>query len=250
MLKSRRLLLTRRKMLDFLDKLEAEGDNAVTLYLPSRWTAADIEDMLGKVPDKVALPQDIIELAARFETGSALFWGSSRKCLVLPPFPISEKSIATGFHLKPLYSMLNKDFTIALILVRLGAYAVGIFRGEELVTSKVGTGLVHGRHKKGGSSQRRFERHREKQIESFLSRVCIHVRERLEPDARSLNYITYGGAWTTILLLRKRCTFLCRFDDRTLPPLLDIPEPRQPVLEASIGQVWSSSVLEWYEDGD
>jgi hypothetical protein len=132
--------------------------------------------------------------------------------------------------------------------VRLGAYSIGILRGTELVDSKSGTGLVHARHKKGGSSQGRFARHRDKQIESFLTRVCGHVREYIEPQAKTLDYLVYGGARTTILLLQKQCPFLNQFDDRSLPMLLDIPEPRKTVLEESINNIWSSRVIEWYED--
>jgi peptide subunit release factor 1 (eRF1) len=129
----------------------------------------------------------------------------------------------------------------------LGAYSIGICRGTELVDSKTGTGLVHARHKKGGSSQARFARHREKQIEQFLIRVCGHVREHVETYSRSLDYLVYGGARTTILLLRKRCPFLNQFEDRILRMLLDIPEPRQPVLEQALGAIWSTDVIEWFE---
>jgi peptide subunit release factor 1 (eRF1) len=107
---------------------------------------------------------------------------------------------------------------------------------------------VHARHKKGGSSQARFARHREKQIEQFLDRVCSHMREHIEPHARSLDYLVYGGARTTILSLRKRCPLLNQFEDRTLRMLLDIPEPRQIVLEKAIDTIWATDVIEWCED--
>jgi hypothetical protein len=48
--------------------------------------------------------------------------------------------------------------------------------------------------------------------------------------------------------LRKRCPFLSQFDDRILRMLLDIPEPRQAVLEKAIGTIWSTDVIEWCED--
>ncbi len=147
----------------------------------------------------------------------------------------------------PLRSLLSHDFLIALVLVRLGKYGIGICQGTELVDSKTGTGLVHARHKKGGSSQARFARHREKQIEYFLDRVCGHVREYIEPQVGSLDYLVYGGAKTTIIALRKRCPFLSQFDDRILRMLLDIPEPRKAVLGKALGDVWSTNVIEWCE---
>jgi peptide subunit release factor 1 (eRF1) len=168
--------------------------------------------------------------------------------LVLPPFPIAEEYMTNGYDIELLRSLLGHDFLIALVLVRLGAYSIGICRGTELIDSKTGTGLVHARHKKGGSSQARFARHREKQIEQFLIRVCGHAREHIEPHARSLDYLVYGGARTTILLLRKRCPFLNQFDERILRMLLDIPDPGRAVLEKAVGAVWSTDVIEWRED--
>ena len=248
MLVSKRFYLSRVKMLSLLDELEAADSAARSLYLPSGLSHPEVEDLLKEVFDTRDIPAELAKLAVSSTTGSAIFRGSSRRCLVSPPFPIREKRFANGYAVGPLRSLLKRDFTIALILVRLGAYAVGLCQGDKLVASKVGTGLIHGRHKKGGSSQQRFQRHREKQIESFLDRVCCHVQEKLKPQARTLDYLVYGGARTTILSFRKRCTFLQQFDNRTLAPLLDIPDPRQAVLETAVGRVWSSTIVEWYED--
>ncbi len=159
----------------------------------------------------------------------------------------SAQHVSPGTDTEPLRSLLCRDYEIALVLVRLGSYAIGFCQGEKLVSSKVGTGLVHGRHRQGGSSAARFRRHREKKIEGFLTRVCGHAREILEAHTRTLDYMIYGGAWTTILLLRKQCQFLQAFDDRMLPSMLDIPEPRQAVLESAVNHIWSSTVIEWDE---
>ncbi len=247
MLVSRRFLLSRVKMISFLDKLEIANGATKSLYLPFGLSLAEIESSLAGVFAPETIPPELAKLAASSKTGAVLFWSSARKCLVLPPFPITEKYFAQGGAVG-LRSLLKHDFRVALVLVRLGAYAIGLCHGENLVSSKVGTGLVHARHRQGGSSAQRFRRHREKQIESFLTRVCGHVREQLEPQARVLDYIVYGGAWTTILLLKKRCSFLGQFENHALPPLLDIPDPRQAVLETAVSHVWSSTVIEWYEN--
>ena len=236
-------------MLGFLDELEAADSAARSLYLPSGLSHPEVEDLLKEVFDTQDIPADMVKLAVNSAMGAIIFWGPSRKYLVSSPFPITEKRFANGYAVEPLRALLKHDFSIALVLVRLGAYAIGLCRGDKLIASKVGTGLIHGRHKKGGSSQQRFQRHREKQIESFLGRVCSHVQEKLGPQARTLDYLVYGGARTTILLLCKRCLFLQEFDDRTLAPLLDIPEPRQAVLETAVGRVWSSTIVEWREGG-
>jgi len=248
MLISRRFRLGRLKMLDFLDELALTENKAISLYVPQGTTQDRVENLLGKVFAASVVPPGVAEATAGSAMGAAFFWSPPRMHLVLPPFPIAQEYMTSGYDVEPLRSLLSHDFLIALVLVRLGAYSIGICRGTELIDSKTGTGLVHARHKKGGSSQARFARHREKQIEQFLIRVCGHAREHIEPHARSLDYLVYGGARTTILLLRKRCPFLSQFDDRILRTLLDIPDPRQAVLEKGVGSVWSTDVIEWFED--
>ena len=246
MLLSRRFSLTREKMLTFLDELEANsGGAARSCYISPGTSPEETETRLTAALGQGEIPAELAEAAKNSPTGSVFFSSRERGYLILPPFPIRETTTTAGFSVSPLRSLLEHDFRIALVLIRLGAYAIGICHGEKLVTSKAGTGLIHGRHKKGGSSQPRFQRHRGKQIESFLSRVCRHARDHLEPQAPGLDYIVYGGARTTILSLKKQCPFLNQFDPRRLPPLLDIPDPRQKVLETAVSRVWSSRVMEW-----
>jgi len=235
-------------MLGLLAELETADDEAVSLYIPSGLPAQDIQSLIEKVPPAQAVARDIVTLAAHSPTGTALLWGTSRKCLVLPPFPIMERYIAPAYDIEPLRSLLERDFGIALVLVRSGAYAIGFCQGEKLISSKTGTGLVHARHKKGGSSQRRFERRREEQMHAFLKRVCGHIQHQLEPHTASVDYLVYGGSRTAILSLQKQCPFLQQFEGRTLPPLLNIPPPRRKVLESAVADVWSSTMTEWYDD--
>ena len=235
-------------MLGFLDELASTEGKAVSLYFPQGTTDDRVEYLLEKVSATTAALPGAVEAAAGSAMGAAFFWSPTKTYLVLPPFPIVEEYTTNGYDVEPLRSLLSHDFAVVIVLVRLGAYSIGVCRGTELIDSKTGTGLVHARHKKGGSSQARFARHRQKQIEQFLIRVCGHVREHVEPHARSLDYLVYGGARTTILLLRKRCPFLNQFDDRILRMLLDIPEPRQPVLERAVDAIWSTDIIQWCDE--
>ena len=240
--------LRRARMLEFLAELKSIDEaTASTVYLPPGLSVQEISDVLQSAAGKATFSQELYEMTARSRTGGVLFWGSARKCMVSPPFPLQQQAAFDGFVTEPLRSLLKVDYTIGLILVHLGAYAVGLCHGEQLVTSKVGTGLVHGRHKKGGSSQQRFRRRREKQATEFLDRVCLHAREHLESQAGSIDYMVYGGPRQTVMQLQKRCPFLSSFEDRILPPL-DVPDPRREILEKAICRVWSSRVTEWREE--
>ena len=241
--------LSRQKMPDFLGKLaEYSSANSYSLYLPPHTDGSEVKKSLQEISVPANTIPQLWDSLDKSHAGGVVFWGSEGKYLVIPPFLITEKSLARGFSTEILSSLLTQDYLIGIVLVRLGAYAVGVSRGETFVSSKVGTGNIHGRHKKGGSSAHRFERHRDKQIEYFFTRVCQRAREHLEPHKKSLDYLVYGGARTTIRDLNKQCSFLERLDTPTLPPLLDIPEPRQAVLKTALDRIWSSTVYEWREE--
>jgi peptide subunit release factor 1 (eRF1) len=248
MLVSSRRKLNRVKMLRLLDQLGDAPGAAVSMYIPPDVPVSGIEKALDIAFSAEDVLPDINGAVAHSTTGVVLFWGDQGKYLVLPPFPITEKLFSSGCDVEPLRSLLRKEFIVALILLRLGAYAIGVFRGQQLLSSKVGTGHIHQRHKKGGSSQRRFERGREKQVEYFFGRVCTRVQERLDPYINQLDYIINGGERHTLLSFRKQCEFLGTIDHRTLGITLNVREPKQVTLENAIDEVWSSEIIQWQEE--
>lgn len=247
MLSYARYRLSRSKTLDLLYDLGRAGEAAISQYFSEGSSVAGIPENLSSEPGLTGVWSTVAEAIARSSTGAALFWGEKNKYLVLPPFPIQAEGATRGYHVEPLSSLLSKESTVALVLVRLGSYAVGVFRDETLVCSKVGTGLVHSRHRKGGSSAHRFERHRKKQMETFFSRICARAREQLEPHVNELDYLVYGGERNTVNSFRKQCQFLKLVDNRAVKQLLNIREPRQATLEAAISDAWSSTVIQWHE---
>lgn len=246
------LVVSRRKvardrLMRLLGELESARGRAVSLYLPPGTSKLEIERAVGTVPQAEDTARELTEAAAGSATGSVLLWGDSGRYLVIPPFPVGEKLFCSGYDVEPLRTLLQRDLVIAVVVVRLGAYAVGVFRGQALMSSKVGTGHIHQRHRKGGSSQRRFERRRLNEMDAFFLRVCGHVQERLGPYVAEIDHIVFGGERHTVLAFRKRCDFLHALDDRAIRPLLDIREPRQATLEAAIGDVWRSQLMVWVE---
>ena len=218
-----------------------------SLYIPPNYSKSNVEGLLETIADLASLPEDMSKSIVDSPTGAVLFWGNDLRYLVMPPFPLINERASSTCDIEPLHALLNKNYLFSLVLVRLGIYGIGVVQGDKLLTSKVGTGLVHARHRQGGSSSHRFERHREKQMETFFTRVCVHVREQLEPFARDMDYLIYGGARETILEFRKQCHFLNQFDGRTLNILLNIREPKQAGLDQAIQEAWASRVTQWKE---
>ena len=240
--------MTREKTTVLLQRLENGKEDAISILLPSGMTTEEVSVFLQKTPQTQSIPYDAVRLAATSPTGSVLFWGVTQKSIILPPFPLKEKYITNGYETEPLLSLISRDYQIGIVLVRLGHFSVGVCHGEKLILHDSGTGLIHGRHRQGGSSAARFQRRRKDQTHHFLERVSEHLQETLEPYARTIDFFIYGGARVTILRLQKQCPFLAQFDNRLLPPLLDVEDPRFSVLEKAVSDIWSSKFTEWKEE--
>ena len=94
---------------------------------------------------------------------------------------------------EPLLEELFRDRVVAAVLVRLGGFAVGVFEGERLVASKVGSRFVKGRHKKGGSSSGRFRRRREEQARALIDAAAETAVRVLEPWRPKIEHVALGG---------------------------------------------------------
>lgn len=129
-----------------------------------------------------------------------------------------------------------RERTVGVLLVRLGGHAAGVFVGSRLVASKVGSRQVHGRSAAGGWSQQRFARRREGQV-AVAMHSAADVAARVLLD-RPLDGLVVGGERTAVesVLADRR---LAPLRERVTGRFLDVPDPRQAVLEkAPFRDVW------------
>ena len=144
-----------------------------------------------------------------------------------PPFPpLGGKGIGG------MLEHVRRDRVVGVLLVRLGGHAAGVFSGRRLVESKVDSRFVKGRHKKGGSSQRRFERRREDQARQALEHAADTAARVILPHRKDLDAVVLGGDRAALREVMEDVRL------RALRPLLveqvlDVPEPRLRVLEAT-----------------
>jgi peptide subunit release factor 1 (eRF1) len=151
-----------------------------------------------------------------------------------PPFPPLDRGALgdrPGYEPGVLLEHVRRKRVVGVLLVRLGGHAVGVFDGDRLVESKVGSRLVHGRHRKGGSSSGRFARRREGQARVALQAAADVASRVLAPWAGRLDAVVLGGD--------RRALADVVADPRLAPlrPLvtgrvLDVPDPRLHVLRA------------------
>jgi hypothetical protein len=128
-----------------------------------------------------------------------------------------------------------RDRTIGAILVRRGGFAVGVFRGRRLVSSKVGRGYVQGQTKAGGWSQQRYARRRDNQANKSYGEAADVVATMLLPHLNELEAVIGGGdrAGVDAVLADHRLTALRGLRRE---PVLPTPDPRLRVLEAFADQ--------------
>ncbi len=149
-----------------------------------------------------------------------------------PPFPpLPAASGGTGADLA---AHAHADRVVAVLLVRLGGYAAGVFAGPDarLVASKVGSRLVHGRNAAGGSSQQRFARRRVKQAGEALAAAADCALAVFGPYAGSLDAVVLGGDRRAIAGLRDD-TRLAPYFAIAVDRFLAVPDPRLRVLQAT-----------------
>ncbi len=163
--------------------------------------------------------------------------------LVAPPFPVRETYLSTDWDDEPLRRILEGEYTVGVVLVRLGRFSVAVFRAGELVEAKTDSRYVKGKHHAGGTSQLRYTRVREGQIRRLYGKVCEEVRARLSPPGVGLDYVVLGGERFTLNGLLKDCPALAALHSITLKRRLNIRDPKRdtlPQVAAMLteGRVW------------
>ncbi len=153
--------------------------------------------------------------------------GSIAECHT--PFPPLTAAGCSGAHLA---AHAGADRTVGVLLVRLGGYAAGVFRGDppRLVASKVGSRLVHGRSAAGGTSQHRFARRREKQAREALEAAADCAVGVFGPVSGQLDAVVLGGDKRAMAALREDVR-LRPFFDIAVDRFLTVPDPRLAVLQ-------------------
>lgn len=154
--------------------------------------------------------------------------GSVAVCEVpFPPLEVSPDQPYGG-----LLAHVRADRRVGVLLVRRGGHAVGVFDGDRLVASKVGSRQVQGRSAAGGWSQQRFARRREGQARQAMAAAADVAARVLLPEVGGLAAVVVGGDRGAVDQV---------LADPRLAPLaplvqhrrLDVPDPKLTVLRGA-----------------
>lgn len=176
----------------------------------------------GSAASAIAPGRDVVTVTAAD--------GSVAECH--PPFPpLAAGSSGSGADLA---AHAAADRTVAVLLVRLGGYAAGVFTGvpPRLVASKVGSRLVHGRSAAGGQSQHRFARRREKQAREALEAAADTAAAVFGGYQGTIEALVLGGDKRSIAALRDDVRLRPYFE-QAADRFLTVPDPRLVVLQGT-----------------
>jgi hypothetical protein len=154
------------------------------------------------------------------------------------PFPWSPGPAL----LTSLTAAARQPHRAAVLLVRRGRWAVGVFDGAALVVSKVDARLVQGRTAAGGWSQQRFARRRANQTGAVVGAAVETAARVLLPHREGLAALFTGGdrALVDEVLADRRLAPLAALRRE---PALDVGEPTKAVLVATPEQFRAVSVV-------
>jgi VLRF1 release factor-like protein len=179
-----------------------------------------------------------------YRDGSARFELDEAVIAITPPFGLTHEGEYRVLRVEPLLEALATEPTVAVLLVRMGGYAVGVFEGEKLVASKVGTRFVKGRHKKGGSSANRFRRRRGEQERELIDAAAEEAARVLGPWRGRAQHVALGGDRSAVSRVLESRADLAWLRPLALERFFDVVEPRLRVLEALPYQLYAAKVVE------
>jgi len=185
------------------------------------------------------------------EPGRTVYAGGSARLelpettlLVTPPFGLMHEGDYERLVVRPLLAALAEDRTVAALLVRLGGFAVGVFEGERLLVSKVGSRFVKGRHKKGGSSANRFRRRREGQERELIEVAAEEAARVLGPWQGRIGHVALGGDRDAVRRVLAARDDLGWLEPLALERFFTVPDPRRRVLDVLPYQLYAAKTAE------
>jgi peptide chain release factor subunit 1 len=209
-----------RKLIAWLSDKEGRGMEFISLYIPQQASIDEIVAILKNESDSAAVKYEVVR--DRFqdafknviqhlklrkeipENGLAIFAGTfvandpEREVLtveeLVPPEPIITYlyEVDDHFDLEPLREMLREPRIVGLIAMDSKEASFGILNGERLELTENITSGIPGKSRKGGQSQRRYERERNMELTYFFHRVAEHATKAFLENHKVMALIVGG----------------------------------------------------------
>ena len=236
--------VSRRGMLRLLNKISSSDWCKTTYYL----TPYSINSMKVLCDLKVRHNwnkeiDEILHQTEKSDTGTVIFQGETGVILITPPFPLLKDITTEGPDISPFMDLINNAPLIGIALIRLGSYAIGILHGDNLIASKVGSRFIKNQHRAGGSSQRRYERNRERMVNEMFQKVCKVLETTFLPYVSNLDYVFLGGENHTLHSFTNSCPYIKKLTIKTQKRVLGVNRPNKKAIDSIAFEVWKSRVI-------
>ena len=205
----------------------ASDEVSSSIYLAPEAVSSSLDPGMGWSEALGGLDRSVLAS----DTGVAALRAGQKGLVIIPPFPLTGSTSRESWSTGELLANVNAEYTVGVVLLRLGRSTVAVFKGDDLISAKTDSRYVKGKHHAGGTSQRRFQRIREGQARKMYDKTCETVRAQLEPYAKELDYVLLGGDRITLNEFQKVCPHVERFRSITLQRRLNIRDPKRDTLE-------------------
>lgn len=162
---------------NYLKNEVAESQN-----IKSKLTRKNVLDSISSLLQRLkiinTLPENgLVLLSGAIPQGNSPGTEKNELYLIEPPEPVPffKYHCSSEFYLEPLFEMLQDKAVFGIIVVGRKEAAIASLRGTHLEIVHTMTSGVHGKHRAGGQSQRRFERLVEEGERRFYKRVAEHA---------------------------------------------------------------------------
>lgn len=186
-----------RKLSDVTNYLKNEISESQNIK--SKLTRKNVLDgistLLGMLKNYKDVPENgVVMFAGAIPQNNTPGTEKMEKYIVDPPEKVKtfRYHCASEFLLWPLEETLEPKETYGLLCIGRQESAVGYVRGNHMEIVREFTSGIHGKHRAGGQSQRRFERLIEEGEKNFYRRISDEINE-LFLNMEELNGIFIGG---------------------------------------------------------
>ncbi|TFG25277.1 MAG: peptide chain release factor 1 [Promethearchaeota archaeon] len=186
-----------RKLSDVTNHLKNEVSESQNIKskLTRKNVLDSISTLLGQLKNIREVPENgLVMFSGAIPQNDTPGTEKNELYIVNPPEKVQtfRYHCASEFLLFPLEEMIKPKETYGLLVIGRANSAVGYLRGNHVEIVREFTSGIHGKHRAGGQSQRRYERVIEEQEKRFYRRISEEINN-LFLNIEDLNGIFVGG---------------------------------------------------------
>lgn len=212
-----------RELLDFLNSIKYKKERLTSVYIKKD----SRNDKNIPEINKINSSRGIVFL---YDNWNILRLG------IIPPLPVKEEkeTVSSSFSLD--YSLFTEPPSYLFSIIRSDIFILGIYKNNKLISIENIKSNIKSKHSKGGFSQKRFDRKREKQINKHIQRSAEKLEKSIQKYKDEINLIAIGGEKNIIKKFKNKI----QYDIVSKP--LDATGRKKEALEKGRRSFWKTKI--------